>query len=179
MTRLTDTMIKQLPSKLPATYWVDSIATLCWIKNNWPLSMCQGEWMKYDQCLLVLSGDIALELSIQQIFPHADWRLRSYWIGPPFLKLSKIERPTLYDPPFDDVACSELLKTPRSETHVLATVVSAVPPINLEHFMNWKDYSSLNCLLRVTAWVLCFFWNWEGVNPWVPSVFYTYTVTAW
>ena len=37
LTRLTDTVIKQLLSKLPATYWVDSTATLCWIKNDQPL----------------------------------------------------------------------------------------------------------------------------------------------
>lgn len=74
-----------------------------------------------------------------------------WWEGPPFLKLSRDEQPTLHDPPFDDVACSELLKTPRSETHVLATVVSAVAPINLDQIMTCEDYDSLNCLLHVTA----------------------------
>jgi len=36
LSHLTDTVIKQFPTKLPATYWVDSTATLCWIKNNCP-----------------------------------------------------------------------------------------------------------------------------------------------
>ena len=36
LSRLADTVIKQFPTKLPVTYWVDSTATLCWIKNDRP-----------------------------------------------------------------------------------------------------------------------------------------------
>ena len=74
------------------------------------------------------------------------------------MKLSEDEWPVLHDPPFDDAACSELLKNPSSETNVLTTVASTVAPVNLDQVINSRDFSSLNSMLRVTARVLRF-WN--------------------
>jgi len=54
----------------------------------------------------------------------------------PILKLSEDEWPVLHDPPFDDAACSELLKNPSSQTHVLTTVASTVAPVNLDQVIN-------------------------------------------
>jgi len=36
LSRLTDTVIKQFPTTLPAVYWVDSTGALCWNKNDCP-----------------------------------------------------------------------------------------------------------------------------------------------
>ena len=71
------------------------------------------------------------------------------------MRLSQDKWPALQDPVFNDVAYSELSKTPCSETHVLTTVVH-IATLTLEQIMNCQGFSNLNRLLCVTAQVLHF-----------------------
>ena len=70
--------------------------------------------------------------------------------GTPFLLLPENEWPTRvesYDN--NDVACQKLVKNPPELAHVLA--VNSKLILNLEAIIDCNHYSSLTCLLHVTA----------------------------
>ena len=162
MTRLVDTVLKQFPVKIPVTYWLDSTATLCWIKNDrdWKQyvsrrineirSLSAGSQWRYCPETVNPADFPSHGLDARKLVNCTAW-----WEGPPFLKLNNDQWPTLRDPPFDEVVYSELSRISCPQTHVISTVVDPAP-VNLDHIMNCQDFSNLNHLLRVTAQVLRF-----------------------
>ena len=56
--------------------------------------------------------------------------------------------------PYSVAALTELVKSPQPRTHALVAVTGNT--LNLSKIIDCQKYSSLNCLLRVTARVLRF-----------------------
>ena len=83
--------------------------------------------------------------------------------GNPFLLLPEDEWPCgveSYDNNY--VACQELVKNPPEFTHVLAVNSNLI--LNLEAIIDFSRYSSLTCLLRVTALVFLFVRGFKQLN---------------
>ena len=161
MARLTDTVVKAMAKTVDNVYWVDSMATLFWIKRerHWKQYVanrvreihrltskdqwkhCPGHLNPADLPSRGLSGDRLLNNTL-------------WWEGPPFLLLPESEWPGKVDPHINEVACQELVKNPPELTHVLAVHSKSSP--NLEAIIDCNRYSSLTYLLRVTSHVLRF-----------------------
>ena len=84
----------------------------------------------------------------------------TWWNGPSFLCLPEDEwpqdQPTLET---NEPALAELVKNPPEVTHVLTTSRDHLTQINLSQIINCDRFSTLDRLLRVTAYVLKFVRN--------------------
>ena len=86
-----------------------------------------------------------------------------WWEGTPFLLLTEDEWPCKVEPYYNDsVVCQELVKNPSELTHVLAVNSKLTP--NLEAIIDCSRYSSLICLLHVTAFVFQFVRGFRQLN---------------
>ena len=168
LARLVSTVVDSLPQKINrVVYWVDSRTVLCWIRN-------ERQWKQY----LRHRVDEIRQLTDKDHWRHcpgilnpADLPSRgltaremrtnpTWWNGPSFLCLPEDEwpqdEPTLET---NESALAELVKNPPEVTHVLTTSRDHLTQINLSQIINCDRFSTLDRLLRVTAYVLKFVRN--------------------
>ena len=161
LTRLVTTVLKNCPRELKVTYWTDSTTALFWIKSDkvWKqyvsrrvneirATTLRDQWRhcpgSFNPADFPSRG-----LNAQKLFDCTTW-----WEGPLFLKSHNEDWPRQIEPASDVVALTELVRSPKPQTHILATVTGSA--LNLSNIIDCQKYSSLNCLLRVTARVLRF-----------------------
>ena len=179
LTRLADSILKQLPLQLTVTYWVDSTTAMFWIKNQRP-------WKQY---VLRRVSEIR-SLSSPDQWRHcpgavnpADFPSRGleaqklrdctiWWEGPPFLKSCERDWPDLVDPSPSDTVMEEVTKTPAQDTYVLANVAGSFM-LNLTNVIDCQRFSDFRALLRVTAYALKFLERLKGSPLKVYSVQYS------
>ena len=147
---------------IKTTHWTDSMATLCWIKNDrqWKQYVkhrvteirnltsrqawrhCPG---KHNPADLPSRGVSAKDLTLNEM----------WWNGPEFLYRPENEWPeTKSTQTEDESVLQELLKNPINVTHSLASNV--LHESNVNDIIDPSRFSDLNKLLRVTAYVLRF-----------------------
>lgn len=156
--------IKATIGELDTTYWVDSMTTLCWIKN-------EKHWKQYVQHRVE---------EIRRLSPRHAWRYcpgpmnpadlpsrgvsakelsskKSWWNGPEFLLTPPSEWPP--DDPstrVNDQALQEAAKFSPTITHSMVNKETNNPEKGVDQIIQVEQYSSLQRLLRVTATVLRF-----------------------
>ncbi|XP_022785068.1 uncharacterized protein LOC111325508 [Stylophora pistillata] len=165
LSRLTTNVLKTLPKQMNrVNYWVDSRAVLRWIQND-------KHWKQYVKHRVD---------EIRQMTPKKDWRYcpgvqnpadllsrgltgnemvdNSIWWGAPqFLQLPEEEWPQEQAKvETNEAALSEVVKNSPNVIHVLTTSDEIPTEVNLAKFINCQQVSSLDRLLRVTAYVLRF-----------------------
>ena len=141
-------------------YWVDSVATLCWIRNN-------KAWMNY------VANRVR---EILQISKREQWRYcpgaqnpadmpsrghyrtcfqvhSFWWEGPLFLKEDEKEWPTFPENNDQNEAMKEKMKHDPIITHVMLSGSKTKEIIDIDRFSN------KNKLVRTFAWVLRFLTN--------------------
>ena len=149
--------------QLKCFYWVDSLVTLCWIKNYRPWKQFvtnrvqkilkdseKSEWRfcpgSLNPAELPYRGSCGKDLSSNTL-----------WLeDPEFLKQSCELWPSkgTVEQEIDEIASQEEVKSPPNETHTLANASQSVGKlIDLERF------GSKQMLLRTLAWVLRFIGN--------------------
>ena len=147
-------------------YWVDSLTTLCWIRNDkvWKqfvrhrvsdiLSYSHREELFYcpgkdNPADLSSRGTNGCDLS--QTFV--------WWEGPSFLNLPSMEWPSQQESSSnainDSIALQEKVKLEPNVTHVL----SGMKGSNIENVICFETFSTQGKLLRVFAWVQRFVSN--------------------
>ena len=170
LSRLANTVMKSMARNIVTFYWVDSMTTLFWIRR-------EKQWKQY----VANRVKEIRQLTSRDLWRHcprhlnpADLASRGvsgdrllnnslWWEGPPFLLLTEDEWPCKVEPyDNDSVACQELVKNPSELTHVLAVNSKSTP--NLEAIIDCSRYSSLTCLLRVTALVFQFVRRFRQLN---------------
>jgi hypothetical protein len=163
LARLCDKIMRTV-GELVTTYWVDSMTTLCWIRND-------KHWKQYVQHRVnevrKLSSKSAwrycpgsqnpADQPSRGLDPKELAENETWWHGPQFLQKSRNEWP-LENPSteIDDVADQEVVKIPPSVTHIMLT--NDIPRLEprVDEVMNIERYGRLQTLLRVTANVLRF-----------------------
>ena len=146
-------------------YWVDSMSTLCWIKNPKP-------WTQYVRNrvseIRKLSDRERWLFCPGQVNP-ADMPSRGiygknlatnlfWWEGPEFLKLDQSEwprAPTEAELRENDTALKEKVKHEPTITHAMLAREKEVP-IQVNKILDLSRFSSKGKLLRSMAWVLRF-----------------------
>ena len=118
LTRLTDTVLNQLPLQLRATYRVDSTTILYWIKNQRPWkqyvlrtiseirSLTSPEQWRHCPGAVNPADLPSRGLEAQKLRDCTVW-----WEGPPFMKSCQEAWPDSVNPPPSDTAMAELTKT--------------------------------------------------------------------
>ena len=173
LTNLVDTVRNRLQEELndkniEVYYWVDSMSTLCWIKNTKP-------WTQYVRNRVTeirkLSDRERWFFCPGQLNP-ADMPSRGiygknlatnlfWWEGPEFLKLDHSEwprGPTEAELEESDIALSEKVKNEPVITHAMLTREKKVP-IQVDKVVDLNRFSTKGKLLRSIAWVLRFIGN--------------------
>ena len=165
LSRLTTTVLKALPKQVNRiNYWVHSRTVQCWIEND-------KHWKQYVKHRVD---------EIRQMTAKKDWRYcprvlnpadlpsrgltgnemvdnSIWWCGPQFLQVPEKEWPQEQAPvDTNEAALSEVVKNPPNVIHVLATCEEIPTEVNLAEIINCQQISSLDRLLRVTAYVLRF-----------------------
>ena len=165
LARLVDTLRESILGHGRIFYWVDSTTVLCWIKNDrvWKQYVshrveeirrltsrdawrhCPGTTNPADLPSRGMSGP---DLSTAQI----------WWNGPQFLLLPESEWPVCSNTStIDAAATDELVKDQSSIVHVLPVSSANVDNlVDISKVISCERYSSLNRLVRVTAYVLRF-----------------------
>ena len=170
MGRLVNSVRNVLQEEFPITplktfYWVDSMATLCWIKNKkvWKQFIrhrindildvsnreewfyCPGPQNPAD---LPSRGKVGSSLSTNSF----------WWEGPEFLKLDPSEWP---QPPNEFTSLEAMEEKVRYKPEVTHVMVNSEEPVslNLENVFDIRKYSSKGKLLRTLSWVLRFLDN--------------------
>lgn len=171
LSRLVNTVVKALPNKVPVTYWVDSMTVLCWIKH-------EKLWKQYVNHRVN---------EIRQLTKKDDWRFcpgtenpadlptrglsgaelqnnQLWWNGPEFLQSPETKWPTCpTSSSVDNSASLELVKNPPRIVHSLMnTADGSMLHVDIARVIDCHQYSNLNRLLRVTAYVLRFLRNLEN-----------------
>ena len=170
---LVDTLNKNLQEVLgqghiQVHYWVDSVATLCWIKNNKPLKQFVRHRV---QDILKVSnreewhfcpGSLnPADLPSRGIYGKDIGANKVWWEGPHCLVLPFSEWPQLESNQEVDPAVAAEEKVRIEATHVFvgkqATVDMETPLVSMERF------STKTRLLRVFAWVLRYVSNLKAI----------------
>ena len=162
LARLCDKITKKV-GELVTTYWVDTMTTLCWIRND-------KHWKQYVQHRVnevrKLSSTSAWRycpgpqnpvdlpsrgLSAKDLAESDVW-----WNGPEFLLKSQNEWPS-ENPSTGNGhdADEEAIKSPPNVTHIMVNKETTRLTVRVDEIMQVDQYSSLHKLLRVTVKV-CF-----------------------
>ena len=170
---LVDTVKKNLQEVLgqghiEVHYWVDSVATLCWIKNNKPLK--HFVWHRVQDILKVSNreewhfcpGSLnPADLPSRGIYGKDIGGNKVWWEGPHVLVLPFSEWPHLESNQEGDPAVAAEEKVRIEATHVFvgkqATIDMETPLVSMERF------STKTRLLRVYAWVLRYVSNLKAI----------------
>ena len=163
LARLCDKIMRTV-GELVTTYWVDSMTTLCWIRND-------KHWKQYVQHRVnevrKLSSKSAwrycpgaqnpADQPSRGLDPKELAENETWWHGPQFLQKSRNEWP-LENPSTknDDVADQEAVQIPPCVTHIMLTNDTSGLETRVDEIMNIERYGSLQTLLRVTANVFRF-----------------------
>ena len=161
LARLVNTVLRNCLQKPTVTCWVDSTATLFWIRND-------RSWKQYvsrrvHEIRTVISRDQwrhcpgslnPADLPSRGSDANRLLNNNLWWEGPPFLKWSSEEWPRRLDSQSDKAALTELLKSSPEQTHVLTTAVGNT--VDLIDIIDCGKFNSFTFLLRVTAQVLRF-----------------------
>ena len=147
-------------------YWVDSMATLCWIVNN-------RHWKQFvrrrvEQILQFSSREDwyffpgalnPADLPSRGKYGHAYKNNPLWWEGPTFLKLPPTEWPKVenMNDLQESAAYAEEISNPVKVTHAMANVNEETRSIT--NIVEVKRFSSKNKALRVISWVLRFINN--------------------
>lgn len=167
LTRLMNTVQKSLPEEIEKFYWTDSKTTLCWITNDKPWKQyvthrvaeirnltAKEEWR---HCPGSLNP---ADLPSRGITGHDLVNSSTWWNGPQFLQLPETEWPRDQSTTeTNDVAMTELVKNAPQVTHVLTACEAGPSDVNLTEIINCDRFSTLDRLLRVTAYALRFVSN--------------------
>ena len=164
LSRLIQSVSASLPT-LNGTYmylWTDSMTVLHWIRNK-------KVWKPYVQhrvneireftdvdCWNYCPGKLnpsdmpSRGLGVKELVNTTLW-----WNGPNFIAKAKVSMPTIPDADFTIEAQTELAKSQPTLTHTLA-VLELHNLTGLDKLIDPNLYSSLDSLLRITAYVLRF-----------------------
>lgn len=172
LARLAYTVIPSLPPLAGTKFWTDSMTVLHWIRNrkNWK----QYVQHRVDEIRQLTDADNwnhcpgsqnpaelpSRGLSASELLTYTLW-----WNGPCFIAQTLVN-PPLFDDDITEEAQVELARTPSAFTQVLMSqeVTSRQYGISLENLMSCSQYSSLEKLLRVTAYILRFVNQVKGVK---------------
>ena len=166
LAKLVDSLLKALDWKVEVFYWVDSMTTLHWIRND-------RMWKPYIQHRVNEIRDVSLPeswnfcpgslnpadlpsrgISGQQLSNGSLW-----FSGPEFLAKDKQEWPKCptSNPSESDNVLREAVKQPPTIVRsLLANELKLRAVSDLSKIIDMERYSSLRKLLRVTAYVLRF-----------------------
>ena len=153
LARLMDTVHATLTEELvsipiSAYYWVDSVATLCWIWNHklWKqfirqcvsdiLRLCErDEWL---YCLGTQNpADLPSRGTVSSDFAHN----RFWWEGPDFLKLPPAWPNQIPTSDIEsNIALQEAAKNPKNGTHVVVSMQDN--PFNVDNVLDTTRFST-------------------------------------
>ena len=146
-------------------YWVDSMSTLCWIKNPKPWTQYVRNRVSEIRKLsdrerwLFCPGQVnPADISSRGIYGKNLATNLFWWEGPEFLKLDQSEwprAPTEAELREIDTAMKEKLKHEPTITHAMLAREKEVP-IQVNKICDLSRFSSKGKLLRSMAWVLRF-----------------------
>ena len=158
LSRLMANVITSLSQNLPTFYWTDSMTALHWIRTPKP-------WKQYINHRVV---------EIRNLSDHENWQFcpgnlnpadvpsrgmsgvklancSLWWNGPDFLREPEQQWPRAEAFPSNEVTEAEVIKHPLCTTHVLLN--SNELKVGVHTIIDHTRFSSLNKLLRVTAYV--------------------------
>ena len=170
MSRLVDSVRKVLQEEFPHTtlrqfYWVDSMATLCWIKNN-------RVWQQFvrhrvNEILSISNRDEWFYCPGPQNPADLPSRGKSgsslqtnffWWQGATFLRSDPSEWP---QPPKEFISTNAMEEKVKNEPEVTYVMVNSQEPVtlNLQTVFDIHKHSNKGKLLRTLSWVLRFIDN--------------------
>ena len=165
LARLMETVRATLTEELvsipiSAYYWVDSVATLCWIRNHkfWKQFVRHRvsdilQLSERDEWLYCLGTQNPADLPSRGTFSNNFAHNRFWWEELDFLKLPPTEWPNQI-PTSDiesNIALQEAAKNPKNVRHVVVSMQDN--PFNVDNVIDTTRFSTKNKALRVIAWL--------------------------
>ena len=146
-------------------YWTDSKVVLLWICSNRSYKQYVSSRIKeihqntnredWHHCPGVLNP---ADMPSRGLRGSELPKRRTWWEGPQFLQRNKAEWPFTSITEVNEESDSELLKTQPDIAHVFTScpTYQSCSPISLSKIVEAKNFSNLETLLRVTAYILRF-----------------------